>query len=168
MPNQPPSDRDRRGIPKRVETEDSVPIDMPPMDELIHRTRRATEEAKAARIETGELRDELKTYAERDINEHAELREENRLVRTELTALNTEQSKTNTHLADVRVEMTRVGTKLDTFVDVVTRERTKVDEDKKAEQVEKQSKRDHKRHLLVAVVGVVAGIIGALVHWAFH
>lgn len=163
MPN-PPDQRDRRGGTVRapIEREDSVPIDADtPMGELITRTKRATHQAESANIGVVALREELHDYANRDVEEHAELR-------GVMAKFDERQHESNRHMGDVRVAMAVVATKLDTFVGVVQTQLADKEKTKDAERVEGQSKRDHKRHLFVAIVGLVAGIIGALVHWAFR
>lgn len=159
MPN--PIDRKSGTVRTVVEDEESIPIDMPPMEELIKRTRRATEEAKAAKVSVGEMRTELHEYAKRDVEEHAE-------IRGVMSKFDDRQHQMNGHISDLRVGMASVGTKLDTFVSVVQSELAEKTKNRDAAVVEGQSKRDHKRHLLVAVVGIIAAIIGALVHWAFR
>lgn len=114
----------------------------------------ATDEVKSGLTE---LRADVKNYMQRDLDEHIEIRKEHAVTRERIHEL-------NTSTAGLATAVAVVGVKLDTFIGVVTTQLVEKVKIVDAVRTDGLSQNDFKRKTWLVVMGVVAGIIGALAH----
>ncbi len=126
-------------------------VDEAPLQTIARRTKALTGAAYTQGRDVSALREDLRDYVKRDLDEHAEIRGEIRGM--------------SEHVGGLRVTAEKTGATLETFVTMVKEERAAKKELGVEIKEDSKATRDFRRHLFIAFVGLVCTILGALVHW---
>lgn len=138
-----------------------VPIrELPPEEQVAARTRSISHTVAGTDKSVSELRGELRSYVERDLDEHQELRTEIRGVRNEIGDLRNGVTTTNTHLGEMRVTNEKVQGDLRMLVD----RNARADKSQDDQRAESRLSRKNRTAIFVAIAGMVGTLIGFATH----
>jgi hypothetical protein len=125
-----------------------------PLETTLRRTKNISIAVENQSVATNALREDLREYVKRDLDEHAEIRGS--------------IGEMAGHVGGLRVESAKMNGTLETFVKMVNEERAEKKEATVEIKQDSKATRDFRRHIFIGFIGILSGVIGALAHWAFR
>ncbi len=156
------------GTPRGIASSEDSSVHEDPLATIVRRTRSLSSAADATHQGISDLRDDMKEYVTRDLDEHAELR-------GRMGSMDDKHHTVNEHLAGVRVDNAEVKTTLNTFVTIVQAERAEkvkaADEARALALLNVDnavSRKKHIRGIIGTILTAIGAGIGYLIHAASH